>query len=115
MANTTDSITLNGYDWSNLYHIEYSGGTGGEKLAETIASIVNAQSNVDWRTGEEGTANYGVEDSFFNQYTQPNVFDYTKPYLLYDGLTDNHDVNQLASNLKLLRYYRKECLELRMA
>jgi len=67
MANTTDSITLNGYDWSNLYHIDYSGGTGGEKLAETIANIVHAQSNVDWRTGEEGTANYGVEDSVFNQ------------------------------------------------
>ena len=32
MANTTDSITLNGYDWSNLYHIDYSGGTRGEKL-----------------------------------------------------------------------------------
>ena len=79
-------------------------------LAETIASIVHAQSNVDWRTGEEGTANYGVEDSFFNQYTQPNIFDYTKPYMLYDGLTDNHDVHQFASNLKLLRYYRKECL-----
>ena len=47
MANTTDPITLNGYDWSNLYHIEYSGGTGGEKLAETIANIVHAQSNVD--------------------------------------------------------------------
>ena len=109
MANTTESITLNGYDWSNLYHIEYSGGTGGEKLAETIASIVNAQSNVDWTSGEEGTANYGVEDSFFNQYTQPNIFDYTKPYMLYDGLTDNHDVHQFASNLKLLRYYRKEC------
>ena len=109
MANTTDSITLNGYDWSNLYHIEYSGGTGGEKLAETIASIVNAQSNVDWTSGEEGTANYGVEDSFFNQYTQPNIFDYTKPYMLYDGLTDNHDIYQFASNLKLLRYYRKEC------
>jgi len=112
MANTTDSITLNGYDWSNLYHIDYSGGTGGEKLAETIANIVHAQSNVDWRTGEEGTANYGVEDSFLNQYTQPSVFDYTKPYLLYDGLIVNHDINQLASNLKLLRYYRKECLEL---
>ena len=112
MANTTDSITLNGHDWSNLYHIEYSGGTGGEKLAETIANIVHAQSNVDWRTGEEGTANYGVEDSFFNQYTQPNIFDYTKPYLLYDGLVDNHDIHKLASNLKLLRYYRKECLEL---
>ena len=109
MANTTDSITLNGHDWSNLYHIDYSGGTGGEKLAETIANIIHAQSNVDWRTGEEGTANYGVEDSFFNQYTQPNIFDYTKPYMLYDGLTDNHDIHQFASNLKLLRYYRKEC------
>ncbi len=104
-------ITLNGHDWSNLYHVEYSGGTGGEKLAETIANIVHAQSNVDWRAGEEGTANYGLKDSFFNQYTQPYIFDYTKPYLLYDGITDNHDIHKLASNLKLLRYYRKECLE----
>ena len=95
-------ITLNGHDWSNLYHVEYSGGTGGEKLAETIANIVHAQSNVDWRAGEEGTANYGLKDSFFNQYTQPYIFDYTKPYLLYDGITDNHDIHKLASNLKLL-------------
>ena len=29
----------NGYDWFNLYHIDYSGGTGGEKLAETLAIL----------------------------------------------------------------------------
>ena len=29
--------------------------------------------------------------------------------MLYDGLVDNHDIHKLPSNLKLLRYYRKEC------
>ena len=29
------SINLNGYDWSNLYHVDYSGG-GGEYLSELI-------------------------------------------------------------------------------
>ena len=40
-------FNLNGTDWSNLYHVDYSGGTGGEKLAESIACLLYTSDAAD--------------------------------------------------------------------
>jgi len=103
-------FNLNGTDWSNLYHVDYSGGTGGERLAEAIATKVNAGDFlVEYNHGiNHENINYGIKDSFFNQYTQPTVYTHASPFLLYQGSIDEHKMHEVASNLKLLRYYRPE-------
>lgn len=103
-------FNLNGTDWSNLYHVDYSGGSGGEKLAETIATKVNAGDFlVEYNHGiNHKDINYGIKDSFFNQYTQPTVYTHAVPFLLYHGSIDEHKMHEMASNLKLLRYYRPD-------
>ena len=103
-------FNLNGTDWSNLYHVDYSGGSGGEKLAETIATKVNAGDFlVEYNHGiNHKDINYGIKDSFFNQYTQPTVYAHAVPFLLYHGSIDEHTMHEMASNLKLLRYYRPD-------
>lgn len=115
MADTKKEIldfSLNGTDWSNIYHVDYSGGSGGEKLAETIARKVNAENfSVDYNHGQIDVKNYGIKDSFLNQYTQPTVYNYTLPFLLYPGNIDDHTMYEVGSNLKLLRYYRPEIIK----
>ena len=56
-------FNLNGTDWSNLYHVDYSGGTGGERLAEAIATKVNAGDFlVEYNHGiNHENINYGIK------------------------------------------------------
>ena len=69
-------FNLNGTDWSNLYHVDYSGGTGGEKLAESIATKVNAGDFlVEYNHGiNHENINYGIKDSCL-LYTSPSPRD----------------------------------------
>ena len=117
MANIKKEVldfNINGTDWSNLYHVDYSGGSGGERLAEAVATKVNAGDFlVEYNHGiGNENKNYGIKDSFFNQYTQPTVYDYTHPFVLYPGVIDEHTMHETACNLKLLRYYRPEIKKL---
>ena len=50
----TPEITLNGMDWSNLYHIDYHGGCGGELLMG-IASIPSPYIKINNNKGNDST------------------------------------------------------------
>ena len=54
MTNNIFSINLNGYDWSNLYHVDYSGGSGGEYLTELIANKAGAKATSVIKDTPEG-------------------------------------------------------------
>ena len=96
-----DRLTLNGTDWSNLYHLDYSGGCGGEYLTELIADKAGAPFEKPTLT------NYEIKDSIGSQYATPHIYDYSEPFLLkghYD--TDLHSISTWGMNIKLWDYFR---------
>lgn len=102
------SINLNGYDWSNLYHVDYSGGSGGEYLSELIANEVGAKFKSVINDTPEGK-NYEVLDSINNQYATHYIYDYAEPFLLKgDYVVDVHDIRTFGMNIKLWDYFREE-------
>jgi|TARA_B100000282_G_scaffold61471_1_gene41208 hypothetical protein len=108
MTNNIFSINLNGYDWSNLYHVDYSGGSGGEYLTELIANKAGAKASSMIKDTPEGK-NYEIMDSINNQYATPYIHDYAEPFLLKGHYNiDTHDIRTMGMNIKLWDYYRFE-------
>ena len=101
------SINLNGLDWSNLYHIDYSGGCGGEYLTELIAKEAGAITHIPEANNTLERKNYEIMDSISNQYATPFIYDYSEPFLLKgDYHIDTHDIRTMAMNIKLWDYFR---------
>ena len=102
MTNNIFSINLNGYDWSNLYHVDYSGGSGGEYLTELIANKAGAKASSMIKDTPEGK-NYEIMDSINNQYATPHIHDYAEPFLLkgQDPSFSQFDLNLMYNNPSL--------------
>ena len=104
MENT--QITLNGTDWSNLYHVEYSPGSGGEKLAEIFA-IKGECSHCKQVEPHNDSHKYIYDDSFYSAYTTPYFQPWLKPYTYKSRIPlDKHTLIDMSINLKLIDYFR---------
>lgn len=57
-----EPLTLNGKDWSNLWHINYLGGCGGETLATWTAQY----NDIDVYQYKDNTYNSGFRDSYWD-------------------------------------------------
>jgi hypothetical protein len=101
MENT--EITLNGTDWSNLYIIDYSGGSGGEKMCDFLSEKIDGQFTIPKSSDINGCA----IDSFDNLYITPLLHlanDDINLYSGYNGKETNglfHSEDMMKHNLKV--------------
>jgi len=99
-------ITLNGTDWSNLYHVDYSPGSGGEKLAEILA-IKGECSHCKRVDLNNPNHKYIYDDSFYSTYCTPLFQNYLKPYTYKSRIPlDRHTLVDMVINLKLIDKFR---------
>ena len=105
MGNSKISLTTS--DASNLYVIDYNGGSGGEFLGELVAEAVGCV-----HTRKKVPNDDTSIDSFRNILVQPFVNELLQP-VLYEG-DKNTDVMQndlLVKNLMIMHYWQKKRIE----
>ena len=99
-------ITLNGTDYSNLYHVDYGPGCGGEKLAEILA-IKGECSHCKKEDLNNPNHKYVFDDSFYNAYCVAYFQPWLKPYTYKSRIPlDKHTLVDMVINLKLIDYFR---------
>lgn len=95
-------VTLNGTDWSNMYLVDYPGGTGGEMFTSLISQLVDVK---DFELKTEVLVS-NVVDSCGNGYATFTFPDFIKNSLNVYGYQDVvNDINVVQEVLKVLIYY----------
>jgi len=103
----TPEISLNTSDASNLYVIDYNGGSGGEFLGELVSDAVGCVHTRKKLPNDDTSI-----DSFRNILVQPFINKLLQS-VLYNG-HENTDVMQadlLVKNLMIMHYWQKKKIE----
>lgn len=113
MGNT--KITLNGVDWSNLYHCDYCGGGGGEMYIDMIGEIINPLYHIPQIKDLTGTV-----DSFQNIFISPFVGGDVQLHVAHPEWFRNyqtpmhlHNIDDFRYNLKLMAIAQSMKLKVR--
>lgn len=100
----TPKITLNGTDWSNLYHLDYAGGAGGETLATAICEAAGVKLYTPRKKDVPG----GFVDSIWNQLIPPvtnNIFDtIINENERYHADVNNHSLERIIKSFIFVKY-----------
>ena len=92
-------LTLNGTDWSNLWHINYLGGCGGE----TLATWTSKYHNIDVYQYKDTTPGSGFRDSFRDTILFQNKWPKDYPESFNERM-DNILPNVLERKVKILSH-----------
>lgn len=95
-------ITLNGTDWSNLYHCDYCGGAGGEQYIDLIGSQLKPLHWVPQHINPMGTV-----DSFGNTMITPIVGGDVQLNIAHPDWFQNHETPMHLHSIDDFRYNLK--------
>jgi len=103
----TPEISLGTADASNLYVVDYNGGSGGEFLGELVSDAVGCI-HTRKKIKDDNTS----IDSFRNILVQPFINKLLQP-VLYNGYKNTDSINGdiLVKNLMIMHYWQKKNIE----